>query len=256
MIEKALDLLSKNKGERRETLMEIIKFLFISFMSLFVYRWVFGDFDIIPFKDFEKILLFFTSGDFIKPSIIFIILWYFWYHGVDFIIMIITTNHMEKVAKIFSDLNKDIVSNNHQLLIPTTIILPFGVGKILKSMLQFIVELSFIRKGDNGWEAGYSFHKIENFVIELSEGEDEIDLSYFFDSIIITVQFMIIYFCYLVWNNSISCWFSLFMMLLIIIILLLNWIGIILGLLFKVYITPIKNRLEDFREGRITILTI
>ena len=250
MIDKALDLLSKNKGERKETLMEITKFLFTAFISSFVYKLVFGDFEILKFEDYEKLIPFFATGDFIKVSIIFIIIWHLFYYIIPFFFTFRATKKVNKIANFFK-------KKKEELLVDEQIHFPMkNAPPYFKKLINLLEKISYFSKNNGTWETGFAYHKLENFVGELADDKDDIDLSYFLDSIMVTLQFIIIYFGFIVINNSIPFWFTLLISIGIILYLAFIWIGIIVGLLIKVHCKPIKKFMEDIREKRIPLILV
>lgn len=252
MLDKFLDLVSKNHSERKESILEIIKVLFTIFLSFFPYQLIFGDFTIINFENLDKIIPFFTSGDFLKPLIIYTIVWHLFYYIIKIPLTLFIAQKVEAVSSVIANIFKELFANDLTISLSKSENYPKWATKI-GGLLK---DLSIVQEIDGQWKAGHNFRKTDKFIEDIENGEDDIDTSYFIDSIILCVQFAIIYFGHLIWHNNIAWWFSLIVLVILVGYVILCCFIAFYGMLFSIFVIPIKNWVENFEEDKIKILSI
>lgn len=125
----------------------------------------------------------------------------------------------------------------------------------LKKLVKLLEKLSYFSTSNGTWETGFAYHKLENYIGELAEEKDVIDLTYFLDSIMVIFQFIIIYFGFII-NNSIPFWFTFLVSIGMLLYLVFICTGIIVGLLIKVHCKPMKKFMEDIREKKIPLVIV
>lgn len=243
MIIKAIDLITKSEDTKQKIALNLIKYLLIMVFSGMVYSWLFGSFELIPINDLDKILEFFFYGSFIKPLILFVIIWHFFYTIIDWLVSRYTISTANIIVQLFIRLNNQKRQN-----------LPKAIKRVFRILKNALVQTSFLRYEKKVLITGYSFPRYKKLIKEVIEGENDIDISFLIQCFIVTVQLLFLLWILDLMNPNISFWFNLIVTIVGLLILTMFWVLISLAYVLKIYASPIYQIMLEVEEATVKFL--
>ncbi|MGB1205939.1 MAG: hypothetical protein ACPG5B_09845 [Chitinophagales bacterium] len=243
MLTKVIDLISKSNDNNGKIALNLIKYLLTLVFSGIIYSWFFGSFELIPLKDFDEILKFCLSGNFIKPLLIFIIVWHLFYTVLELII----SQYVISTVNFFAWLTK-------QLKVVKFDNSPKVLKIAYQSLFKALVRMSFFRYEGKILIIGYSFHKFKKIIKNAKEEKDIIDINFFIQCFIVILQLIVLLWILDLVNGNISFVFNLSVTLLLILSLIVIWyfIGIVLGI--RMYAIPLYEEMLEMEKESENLL--
>lgn len=238
MITKAIDIISKSDDNKGKVALNLIKYLLTMVFSGIIYTWIFGKFELIPINDIDKILTFFLSGNFLKPLIVFILVWHLFYTILDWFV----SRYTISTANLFAQFPKYMKTKEGQNP-------PQMLKGIYRMLFKILIQISFFRYEGKELITGHSFHKFQKLIEDVKEGEDDIDIDFLIQCFVVTLQLMILLWGIDFINKTTSIGFNLSVTIFGILALIILWNLISLALAIRMYANPIHEKMIEMQEA-------
>ena len=176
-----IDIITKDKDNRRILIFFLIKVYLTFLISIESYRLIYGQFYIISLTDYHEIIDYFINGTALKSLMIFSLTWAVFYFIPSTFLNLLSlkiSTYFYKAIEHFvnkpQELEDEIVSNER-------------FGKYVKKIYLTLNAIDVVEISNNEARVGRNFYKFYDYLIDLEKENDSVDkneLSSYFSMVI------------------------------------------------------------------------
>lgn len=241
MFGQLIDILVKRDSDRKEIIYLFLKILFTSALTAYFYEKLRGPFEIISIANIGDIVNYFIKGEAIITFGIFYLTWTVSYEIVSLLTSVLASWLSSKLYE-----GIQYLVNN-----PDFLSLEIEKNTSVRKWFQWYVYvfnvIDIIEIENNEVKAGRQFYKFYDYLIDIDEGRKNVDKGDFIDTLVLCLQFIILYNVLDLNFLTINIWVLILSILIIFVLLCYSFLAYVLAIMVDVKhgrLLKLMNKIE------------